>query len=207
MTPGHRGSLRWWTITAIALAVLTVLVVPLPAGSKLWLLAVLAFAAIFTVLEATSRTRVLAVAMIALLGLYLAVSFQRAVILLSTPGWITKGFGVAMLLIPAVGTWALVREVVFGSRAQRLGRVLAAEGEHPRDDIARTASGRYVREAADAHFARVRERVTAQPAEWREWYRLSLAYSASSDTRRARWAMRTAIALYRGADPGAVAAR
>lgn len=202
--PG-RGGLRWWTLAAIVLAVLTVLVVPLPAGSTVWLFAVLAFAAVFTMLEATSKSRVLAAAMVALLALYLGVSFQRAVILLTTPGWIVKGFGVAMLVIPTVGVWAMVREIVFGARSQRLGRILAAEGGLPAHELPRTASGRYVREAADANFEKVRDRVEADPGQWREWYRLSLAYSASSDTRRARGAMRTAIALYRGADT--VAAR
>lgn len=199
-----RGSLRWWTAAVMVLALLTLVILPISVGSKIWIVAVLVFAAVFTVLESGSRGRALAVLMVALLALYLGLSFQRAVLLLGSQGWIAKGLGLAMLVIPAVGTWALVREIVFGARTARLGRALAAEGALPVNDLPRSPSGRYVREAADAHFETVREEVEADPADWRRWYRLSLAYSASSDTRRARGAMRKAIALFRGADPEAV---
>ena len=53
----------------------------------------------------------------------------------------------------------------------------------------------------------MRREVEADPADWGGWYRLSLAYSASGDGRRARRAMRTAIALHRGTDPETVLAR
>lgn len=204
---GKRGSLRWWVAAVIVLALLTVVILPISTGSKIWIMAMLAFAAVFTVLEIGSKGRILAALMIALLALYLGLSFQRAVLLLNTDGWIVKGFGVAMLVIPAVGTWAMVREIIFGARTEKLGRTLAEEGGLPEDNLPKTPSGRYVREAADQHFHTVREEVEANPEDWRGWYRLSLAYSASSDGRRARGAMRTAIALYRGTDPGAALAR
>ena len=203
---GGRGGLRWWATVAIVLLVLTVLLLPISVGSKTWIVAVLVFAAVFTVLEVGSAGRVLAALMIALLTLYLGLSLQRAVLLLGSPGWIAKLLGVAMLVIPAVGAWAMVREIVFGARTQQLGRELAARGDLPADDLPRTASGRYVRGAADEHFDVVRRQVEADPANWAGWYRLSLAYSASGDGRRARGAMRTAIALHRGADPEAVLA-
>ncbi|HBH56016.1 MAG TPA: hypothetical protein DDY46_05235, partial [Kocuria sp.] len=63
------------------------------------------------------------------------------------------------------------------------------------------------RSAADEHFDVVRREVEARPEDWAGWYRLSLAYSASGDGRRARGAMRTAIALHRGEDPAAVLQR
>lgn len=201
------GSLRWWVAAVIVLALLTVVILPISVGSKVWIIAMLAFAAVFTVLEIGSKGRILAALMIALLALYLGLSFQRAVLLLSSQGWIVKGFGIAMLIIPAVGTWAMVREITFGARTEKLGRTLAAEGGLRHDELPKTPSGRYVREAADKHFHTVREEVEADPADWRGWYRLSLAYSASSDGRRARAAMRTAIKLHRGADPGTAWAR
>ena len=199
-----RGGLRWWVAAAIVLLVLTVLLLPISVGSKTWIIAVLVFAGVFTVLEVGSAGRVLAALMIALLTLYLGLSFQRAVLLLGTPGWIPRLLGVAMLVIPSVGAWAMVREIVFGARTQQLGRELAARGELPADDLPRTPSGRYVRSAADERFDVVRREVEAAPEQWGGWYRLSLAYSASGDGRRARGAMRTAIALHRGRDPEAV---
>ena len=201
------SGLRWWVAAVIVLLVLTVLILPISAGSKIWLVAMLAFAAVFTVLEVGAKGRILAALMIALLALYLALAFHRAVLLLGTGGWLPTLLGVAMLVIPAVGTWALVREIVFGARTERLGRELAARGELPADDLPRTPSGRYVRAAADEHFDVVRREVEAEPTEWGGWYRLSLAYSASGDSRRARGAMRTAIALRRGTDPETVLAR
>ncbi|CAL8897234.1 hypothetical protein KVA01_17860 [Kocuria varians] len=201
---GGRNGLRWWTAAVVLLLVVTVLLLPVSAGSRTWLIAMLAFAGVFTVLEIGSRGRLLAALMVALLALYLGLSFQRAVLLLGSDGWIVKLLGVAMLVIPAVGAWAMVREIVFGARTQRLGRELAARGELPEDDLPRTPSGRYVREAADEHFDVVRREVEARPEDWGGWYRLSLAYSASGDGRRARGAMRTAIALHRGADPETV---
>ena len=202
-----RSGLRWWAALSILLLVLTVLLLPIPSVSKVWIIAVLVFAGVFTVLEAGSMGRALAALMIALLTLYLGVSFQRAWLLLGTEGWVPKLLGLAMVVIPAVGTWAMVREILFGARTARLGRELAARGELPVDELPRTPSGRYVRAAADAHFDVVRREVEASPEDWGGWYRLGLAYSASGDSRRARGAMRTAIALHRGADPETALAR
>ena len=81
-----RSGLRWWAALAILLLVLTVLLLPIPSVSKVWIIAVLVFAGVFTVLEAGSMGRALAALMIALLTLYLGVSFQRAWLLLGTEG-------------------------------------------------------------------------------------------------------------------------
>ena len=140
-----RSGLRWWAALAILLLVLTVLLLPTRSVSKGWIIAVLVFAGVFTVLEAGSMGRALAALMIALLTLYLGVSFQRAWLLLGTEGWVPKLLGLAMVVIPAVGTWAMVREILFGARTARLGRELAARGELPADELPRTPSGRYVR--------------------------------------------------------------
>ncbi len=54
-----------------------------------------------------------------------------------------------------------------------------------------------MRAEADAAFPRYREEVEAAPEDWRAWYRLGLAYDGSGDRRRARAAIRRAIALER----------
>jgi hypothetical protein len=97
-----------------------------------------------------------------------------------------------------VGGWALVREVAFGIRTEQLGRILQEEGGLPPDDLPRTPGGRIDREAADERFELHRTRTEADPGDWRNWYRLSLAYSAAGDRTRARSAMRDAVALFRG---------
>ncbi|MFI7581251.1 hypothetical protein ACH9DO_04805 [Kocuria sp. M1N1S27] len=191
-------SIRAWIWGLLAAALLTLWLLPIPGGSKLWILAVLAFAGVFTLLESTSRAKLLAAAMVSLLVVYLGLSLHRAVLLLGTDGWIPKAFGVAMLVLPAVGVWALVREVLFGVRTEQLGRTLDAEGGLPADDLPRTPGGRIVREAADERFGTYRAQTEEDPADWRNWYRLSLAYAAAGDRTRARSAMRDAVSLSRG---------
>jgi Flp pilus assembly protein TadD len=57
-------------------------------------------------------------------------------------------------------------------------------------------SGRPERAAADALFETRREEVEAAPEDWQAWFRLALAYDDARDRRRARAAMRRAIALH-----------
>ena len=100
-------------------------------------------------------------------------------------------------MLPVIGLWALVAEVLFGIRSERLGRVLAAAGESPLLDLPRRPSGRIERSAADAAFGRYQSEAEAAPERWESWYRLGLAYDACGDRRRARGAIRRAIALER----------
>ena len=113
---------------------------------------------------------------------------------------VSKLLAIGMIVLPVLGVWALVREVVFGSRLEGLGRRLEAEGGLP-EDLPRRPSGRIVREAADKDFERWAQEAEAAPGDWRSWYRLGLAYSASGDTARARRCMRDAVALSRGRAP------
>lgn len=191
------GSLRLLGWVALIAALVTLWLLPLPQGSKLTILVVAAFAGVFTLLESTNRGKILASAMIALLVFYLGVTLQRAWILITSELWITTVLGVALLVIPVVGAWALVRELLFGIRIEQLGHRLAEQGGLPEDNLPRHPSGRVIREAADQQFARWKSETEAAPSDWRTWYRLSLAYSASGDTRRARKAMRTAVGLSR----------
>jgi hypothetical protein len=138
----------------------------------------------------------LAVVMAVLLVVYLAFAGWRGVELIAAGGLVPVLLGLAVLVLPLIGLWALVVEWRFGRATERLGTELAARGELPVDDLPRRPSGRPVREAADAHFAAVRTRVDADPDSWQRWFELSLAYDAAGDRRRARSAMRHAIALH-----------
>lgn len=141
--------------------------------------------------------RIFAVVMAALLVLYLALVTQLAVRLLSVDEPVAKALGVALLVLPLVGLWALIVEVLFGIRSERLGRVLAAAGESPLGGLPRRPSGRIERSAADAAFGRFQAEAEAAPERWESWYRLGLAYDACGDRRRARGAIRKAIAMER----------
>ena len=139
-----------------------------------------------------------------LMVVYLVFLAWRGVDFIEAGGLVPTLLGVAILVLPLIGLWALVREWQFGRATQRLGTELARRGALPVDDLPRRPSGRPVRAAADARFAEVRTRVEAEPDSWERWFELSCAYDAAGDRTRARSAMRRAIALHEGAgtEPG-----
>jgi hypothetical protein len=140
----------------------------------------------------------MAVLMAVLLGAYLVFTASRAVDFIRAGGVVPVLLGVAILAFPLIGLWVLWREWRFGQATERLGHELAARGELPVDDLPRRPSGRPERAAADAHFAEVRVRVEADPDSWERRFELSTAYDAAGDRKRARKAMRQAIALHSG---------
>lgn len=142
------------------------------------------------------RNRIAALVMALLLAVYLVLVVQRAVLLLISGEFVGIAMGVALLVLPVVAAWAIGRELLFGVRTQKLVEILAAEGSLPVEDLPQRASGRPLREAADADFPRYRTEAEAEPESWRAWFRLGLAYDASGDRRRAREALRTSIRLY-----------
>jgi tetratricopeptide (TPR) repeat protein len=143
------------------------------------------------------KGRVAAIAMSALLLLYLVLVAQLAVRLISVNNAVSRVLGVALFVLPLLGAWALVTELLFGVRSQRLARALESSGELPVDVLPKRASGRPDRGAADAEFPRYKAEVEADPGSWKAWFRLGLAYDASGDRTRARSSIRRAIALER----------
>lgn len=143
------------------------------------------------------KGRVAVLLMAALLLFYLALVGWRAVLFISSGDPIGIVIGLALILLPLVGIWALVREMQFGRNSERLVRLLDEEGALPVEELPIRASGRPVRADADRDFPKYRAEVDAAPDDWRAWFRLGLAYDAAGDRRRARGAIRTAIALER----------
>ena len=150
-----------------------------------------------------NRTKIWVGAVTLLLVFYLVVSLQRSLLLLSDPNLVAKALGLAYLALPIIGAWALVRELLFGARTERLARILEAEGGLPEDTLPRTPAGRIVREAADLEFEKYRAEAEAAPGDWRSWFRLSCAYDAAGDRKRARATMRDAVRLFRDGSPAA----
>lgn len=148
-----------------------------------------------------SRARWGVFGMAALLGLYLVVVLGYALRLIGDPLPVVQGMGWALVVFPLLGFWALVVELRFGFRAEALARRLEAVGGLPDDELPARVSGRVERAAADAIFARYAAEVQQHPQSWQHWFRLALAYDASRDRRRARWAMREAMRLERVAAP------
>ena len=136
--------------------------------------------------------------------LYLFAAFSSAVTLIESPEPLAKGIGIAALLIPLLGVWILIREVLFGARSQRMAGILQSEGLLPEDNLPRTPSGRIIKASADEDFVQYQEEAAQHPESWRSMHRLALAYDASGDRRRAREMMRRAIDLFQ-ASPDAKA--
>ncbi|MEV8337309.1 hypothetical protein [Leucobacter sp. NPDC077196] len=135
--------------------------------------------------------------MSAVLVLYFVFVGIRAVALLGSGDAIAIVMGVAMLVLPLIGAWALLREILFGSQATRLADRLEAENALPEEPVSARPSGRPDRADADAAFPKYRDAVEAQPESWRAWMRLGIVYDACGDRKRARSAIRQAIAFER----------
>jgi len=146
-----------------------------------------------------NRTKIWVAAVTLLLVFYLVVSFQRSLLLLTDSNLTAKAIGAAYLVLPIVGAWALIRELMFGARTEQMAKVLEAEGGLPVDELPRTPGGRIVRAAADAEFEKYRAEAEAAPDDWRSWFRLSCAYDAAGDRKRARASMRDAVKLFTAA--------
>lgn len=141
--------------------------------------------------------RIGVVVMAALLALYILLVGQRAWLLLTSGQPIGAVMGVALLVLPLIAVWAIWRELRFGVRAAALAARLETEGELPAEEIDVRPSGRPEREQADELFPAYRADVEQHSEDWRAWFRLGLAYDGAGDRRRARQAIRVAIALER----------
>lgn len=143
------------------------------------------------------KSRIAVVVMALLLALYLVLVGQRSVLFVLTGEPVAVAIGVALIVLPIIGAWALTRELLFGFAAERLGRQLESEGALPTDEFPARPSGRLDRDAVDEAFPAFRTAVEEAPEDWRPWYRLGLAYDGAGDRRRARAAIREAIKLER----------
>jgi hypothetical protein len=136
--------------------------------------------------------------MAALLLLYLVLVMRYAIVLIGTDVAAARAMGIALAVLPLLGAWLLYSELLFVVRGERLVKTLGDLGELPVDDLPRLPSGRIDPKAADEQFPSFQAEVETTPNDWKAWTRLGLAYDASGDRRRARWATRQAIRLERG---------
>ena len=145
------------------------------------------------------KARVGALIMAVLLVIYLVFVTNYALVLIGTGAPAGIALGSALIVLPVLGVGVLAADLTFVVRAERLVARLGAEGGLPVDTLLRLPSGRADPAAADAEFPQYRDRAEAEPDSWRAWLLLGLAYDASGDRKRARWATRRAIALDRAA--------
>ena len=135
--------------------------------------------------------------MAAALLVYLAVAIWLAVMFISVGTPISIGMGITLLVLAPIGAWALVREMMFGFGADRLGRLLDAEGGMPPVETELTPSGRIARADADPLIARYSAEADAAGDDWRPRYRLGVVQDAAGRRKDARASIREAIRLAR----------
>lgn len=150
-----------------------------------------------------TRTKITVALLTLALVAYFVLLGERAVALIGSGGVAGIALGIGVLLLPIIGAILVFWELRFGWQTQRLARQLAQDGQLPDvADLPVRPSGRVERDAADAHFETVKARVEAAPDDWRGWYALAHAYDLAGDRKRARSAMRHAIALEGGQAAG-----
>lgn len=147
-------------------------------------------------------SRISAAVMAVLLLVYLVLVAQLAVRFMTVDEPVSTAIGVALVVLPLIGLWALIVEIVFGVRSERLGRRLMAVSGDPMAGLPHLPSGRVERAAADEVFPQFQAAVEAAPESWEVWYQLGLAYDACGDRRRARATIRRAIGIERGSERG-----
>lgn len=150
-----------------------------------------------------SRTSlVAAVALTALLGLYVWLVAGRAVALMRTGEPVGVVLGVAFAVLPLLVLALVAREWLLAIDVQRMADQLAERGELPVDDLPRSPGGRIDRAVAATAFDGARaEAEAAAPGDWGPWYRLAFAYDAAGDRKRARATLRHASRIHRGRTP------
>jgi len=134
--------------------------------------------------------------MCAALVVYFVLLGRIAVAFISSGEPAAIGLGLALMIMPLIGLWAMVSTLRAGLAHQRLGRIAKEEGmELDVSALPRRASGRIERDAADALFETVRDELEQDPDDWRRWYRLARAYDYAGDRSRAREAMKKAVEM------------
>jgi hypothetical protein len=135
---------------------------------------------------------------LALIG-YFVMLGRTALALISAGELATIALGLALLVFPLIGAWALVATLRAGFAHQRLVRLAREQGmDLDVSDLPRRPSGRIERDAADALFGTVKSELDDDPDNWVRWYRLARAYDYAGDRSRARETMRTAVRMQEG---------
>jgi hypothetical protein len=146
----------------------------------------------------TVRIQLLIAFMCVAMLVYFVLLGRMAIAMIASGRAAAVGLGLALLIMPVIGLWAMIATLRAGLAHQKLARLVAEDGmELDTGDLPRRPSGRIERDAADALFATVRAEVEADSDDWRRWYRLARAYDYAGDRRRARDAMKTALELHR----------
>jgi cytochrome c-type biogenesis protein CcmH/NrfG len=127
---------------------------------------------------------------------YIVLLGRTAILMIGSGRAVAIALGGALLILPAIGLWAMIATLRAGLAHQKLAHLAAQDGmELDVSALPRQPSGRIERDAADALFDTVRGELGIDPQDWRRWYRLARAYDYAGDRSRAREAMKKAVEL------------
>ncbi|WP_417508479.1 hypothetical protein [Microbacterium sp.] len=127
--------------------------------------------------------------------LYFVLTGQWAYLYLVSGTPIGIAMGVALIVLPLIGAWALVREIQFGIQADRLGTQLDAEGGMPPAETELSARGKLAKADAESVVQRYTTEAEAAVDDWRARYRLGVVQEAAGRRKDARASIREAIRL------------
>lgn len=139
-----------------------------------------------------------AVALTALLLLYVGLALTRAVALVRTGEPVGVALGAAIAILPLLALWFVAVEWRLAATVQAMADELAQAGRLPVDDLPRSPGGRVDRAVARERFAAARAAAEAAgDDDWAALFDVAFAYEAAGDKREARATLRRAAALYR----------
>ncbi|MGF3055678.1 hypothetical protein [Microbacterium sp. YY-01] len=140
----------------------------------------------------------ISVAIIAVcLLLYIGAVGWLAFIMFRVAQPVSIAMGAGLIVIAAIGAWALWREIVFGMQSTRIAQQLDSEGGMPSTDAPLSPTGRLAPADAEPLVQQLREEVDRMPQQWRAHLRLGIALDAAGRRREARGSIVTATRLYR----------
>ncbi|MDQ0645245.1 hypothetical protein [Microbacterium murale] len=145
-------------------------------------------------------TRIGVAVIAAALVLYFVLMGQKAILFIGSGDPVGIAMGIALIVLPLIGVWALVREIQFGVHAEKLGTKLDAEGGMPEAETELTPSGRIAKKDAEPLIQRYTSDTDAAPDDWRARYRLGVVQDAAGHRKDARASIRAAIRLARQKD-------
>jgi hypothetical protein len=111
-------------------------------------------------LARTLRIQLLIAFMCVAMLAYFVLLGRIAVAMIGSGRAAAVGLGLALLIVPVIGLWAMIATLRAGFAHQKLARLIAEDGmELDTSALPRRPSGRIERDAADALFASVRTEV------------------------------------------------
>ena len=121
-----------------------------------------------------------------LLAVYMAFSVSRGLVLISSNNGPAQILGVAVILIPVLGSYLVFREIRFGFATARVAKEI-----DPELLPMKVATD----EENEAYLKAAVESAKAAPESWTAWYQVALGYHVTGDRKGARESMRHAIGL------------